>query len=100
MALVMHTPDHAHAHTDHTLTDSLSYSSSTIRMAFCTSSFSTDTDFAPLMNLCWLRAVADGRSSGFFTRHARMKSEKSLEKDLGSLRVGGGLVGIMKIAWW
>ena len=43
--------------------------------------------------------MAEGRSSGFFTRHMRMKSENSLLKVLGSLRVGGGLVGIMKMAW-
>ena len=67
-------------------------------MAFCTSSFSTDTDFADLMYLCASSVVAEGLSSGFLTRHMRMKSENSLLKDLGSLSVGGGLVGIMKMA--
>ena len=53
---------------------------------------------ADLMNLCCRRAVADGRSSGFFTRHRLIKSENSLENLFGSFRVGGGFVGIMKMA--
>lgn len=42
--------------------------------------------------------MADGRSSGFFTRQRLIKSENSLENLFGSFRVGGGFVGIMKMA--
>ena len=42
--------------------------------------------------------MAEGRSSGFFTRHRDIKSEKSTLNFCGSFRVGGGLVGIIKMA--
>ena len=42
--------------------------------------------------------MADGLSSGFLTRHLAMKSQNSGLNFSGSLTVGGGFVGIMKIA--
>ena len=43
--------------------------------------------------------VADALSSGIFTKHLVTKSIKSSLHFSGFLNVGGGLVGIMKIAY-
>lgn len=43
--------------------------------------------------------VAVALCSGFLTRHFLTKSVKSSDQSSGFLNVGGGLVGIMKIAW-
>ena len=43
--------------------------------------------------------VADALSSGIFTKHLETKSIKSSLHFSGFLNVGGGFVGIMKIAY-
>lgn len=43
--------------------------------------------------------VAVALCSGFLTRHFLTKSVNSSDQSSGFLNVGGGLVGIMKIAW-
>lgn len=43
--------------------------------------------------------VAVALFSGFFTKHWLTKSWKDGDHRSGFLKVGGGLVGIMKMAW-
>jgi hypothetical protein len=43
--------------------------------------------------------AAEGRAVGSLVRHLAMKSLKSGEKSAGEGSVGGGRVGIMKMAW-
>lgn len=44
--------------------------------------------------------VAVALCSGFFTRHFFTKSVNSSLHSSGLRKVGGGFVGIIKIAWW
>lgn len=50
------------------------------------------------MNSCCSRAVAVDLCSGFLTKQRDTKSINSGDHLSGSLNVGGGFVGIMKIA--
>ena len=43
--------------------------------------------------------MAEGLSSGFFTKHLEIKSQNSGLNLSGSFTVGGGFVGIMNMAW-
>lgn len=43
--------------------------------------------------------VAVALLSGFFTKHWLTKSRNASDHRFGFLNVGGGLVGIMKMAW-
>ena len=54
--------------------------------------------YPPLNSLCLSMAVAEGLSSGLLMRQRAMKSWKSADQPSWSLRVGEGLVGIMKMA--
>ena len=75
-----------------------SSSSSNFVIALWTSAFTIETGLANCVNLCCSSTVADGLSSGLLTRQRLMKSENSLLYSSVCFSVGGGFVGIMKIA--
>ena len=71
----------------------------TPHQAFCVESPYTDPKYVTYEDLLTLSScVADILSSGFLTKHLRTKSLMSGDHFSGFLNVGGGFVGIMKMA--